>query len=78
MSWDAHEIMDSLDYKIEELTAANKDLRTDLAAARALLQRVLACGLCEEPHGVGFTPSKQERRAAELVQAINAALSGKE
>lgn len=38
---------------------------------RKLLARVLQCGLHEEPHGVGFTPSRQERIASELARDIN-------
>lgn len=41
---------------------------------RALLKRVLSCGLNEEPHGVGFAPSKQEKRAGELARDIAVAL----
>lgn len=43
---------------------------------RKLLKRVLQCGLCEEPHGVGFTPSRQERIASELARDIGDELRG--
>lgn len=36
-----------------------------------LLERVLQCGLNEEPHGVGFTPSRQERIAGDLARDIS-------
>ena len=43
---------------------------------RKLLQRVLQCGLCEEPHGAGFTPSRQELVAGELASDIGNELRG--
>lgn len=43
---------------------------------RKLLERVLQCGLCEEPHGVGFTPSRQERLASDLARDIGNELRG--
>lgn len=51
-------------------------LRAERDALRELLRRVLSCGLNEEPHGVGFTPSRQERKAGELARDIEAALGG--
>lgn len=56
----------------------NEQLRLVDAAKRRhkLLQRVLQCGLCEEPHGVGFTPSRQERIASELARDIGNELRG--
>lgn len=53
-----------------ELVAA----RAERDALRELLRRVLSCGLNEEPHGVGFTPSRQEKKAGELARDIEAAL----
>lgn len=53
------------------------DAADEIERLRALLRRVQSCGLNEEPHGVGFTPSRQERKAGELARDIDAAL-GKE
>ncbi len=50
----------------ERATESEKEMRL----AYRLLQRVLSCGLNEEPHGSGFTPSKQERLAGELARDI--------
>ena len=60
---------------------AHRDIALDAARAeserlRALLRRVLSCGLCEEPRGIGFSPSKQELKASALVTDISAALAG--
>jgi hypothetical protein len=51
-------------------------LRYMVNKRQKLLQRVLQCGLCEEPHGVGFTPSRQERIAEELARDIGDELRG--
>ena len=48
--------------------------RAEVAELRGLLRRVLSCGLCEEPAGSGFTPSKQQIKAGELARDIAAAL----
>lgn len=65
--------------RLESAEAARLLLERDMARAecdalRALLKRVLSCGLNEEPHGVGFAPSKQEKRAGELARDIAVAL----
>ncbi len=46
-----------------------------LVEAYRALQQALACGFNEEPAGSGFTPSKQETKAANASQTITDLLS---
>ena len=58
-----------------ELQAARQAPEGDRdAEARRLLHKVLTIGLNEGDPGVGFTPSKSEKRAGELSQEIAAFL----
>lgn len=68
--------------QIAQLTKERDELRTRAEQAEAAgaemrkaLQSALSCGLNEEPAGVGFTPSKQEIRAQQVLDLINHALS---
>lgn len=82
LEWKTNEIkrlnkeVKQLIYDLAAMEIERDKLKTDLAAARALLRRVLSCGLCEEPRGIGFSPSKQELKASALVTDISAALAG--
>lgn len=60
----------------DDLLDARDRLVDIVERRRKLLERVLQCGLCEEPHGVGFTPSRQERIASDLARDIGNELRG--
>lgn len=59
---------------LQEMQNEIERLRAERDALLALLCRVLSCGLNEEPHGVGFTYSRQKRIASELYTDIFAAI----
>jgi hypothetical protein len=67
---------DNLRLERGELESTVRRLVDIVEKRRLLLERVLLCGLCEEPHGVGFTPSRQERIAEELTRDIGDELRG--
>lgn len=67
---------DSAKADFEDVCDARDRLVDIVERRRKLLERVLQCGLCEEPHGVGFTSSRQERIASDLARDIGNELRG--
>ena len=61
------DLIGELEWQIKENRERN---HKDTRLAYRLLQRVLSCGLNEEPHGRGFTPSRQERLSGDLARDI--------
>ena len=60
------------------LREARAQLAKEREAADAVVnwaRRAIAHGLNEEPHGIGFTPSRAERVASEIVVAMEQALA---